>query len=202
MRPIALSQPVEALEINADDGSPIMLASSTPVLNIEVQPGSHATEMTIPLDLPPREVKQLGSFKGEMSALVPGRLVEFKFDNLDQAKNVTESRGGVSVILSGVRKNQELWEVHMRIKVESAETGLESHRGWVFQNLTYLLNQQGELIDHAGFETTMQSENEVGLAYFFEVPTEDIRQYTWVYRTPAAIVRLPVEYELKDIALP
>ncbi|MGI9427725.1 MAG: hypothetical protein ACR2NM_03625 [Bythopirellula sp.] len=202
LRPIALSQPVEALEILADDGSPIMLASSTPVLNIEVQPGSHATEMTIPLNLPPRDVKQLASFKGEMSALVPGRLVEFEFDNLEQAKNETESRGGVSVVLSGVRKNQELWEIHMRIKVESAETGLESHRGWVFQNLTYLLNQQGELIDHAGFETTMQSENEVGLAYFFEVSTDDLSEYTWVYRTPAAIVRMPVEYELKDIPLP
>lgn len=202
LRPIALSQPVESLAITADDGSPVALANTQAVLNVEVQPGSHATEFTIPLELPPRSVSKLASFKGKMSALVPGRLIEFKFDELEKPKSTSQERGGVEVTLKGLRKNQELWEVHMRLKVNSAETGLESHRGWVFSNLTYLLNKQGELIDHAGFETTMQSETEVGLAYFFDLPNDEIGDYTWVYRTPAAIVRMPVEYELKDIPLP
>jgi len=202
LRPIALSQPVESLEITADDGSPVALANSQAVLNVEVQPGSHATELTIPLALPPRSVAKLASFKGKMSALVPGRMVVFKFQNLKKSERATQARGGVEVAVQGVRKNQQLWEVHMKLKVESAETGLESHRGWVFQNLSYLLNKQGEIIDHAGFETTMQSENEVGLAYFFDLPDDEIGDYTWVYRTPAAIVRIPVEYELKDILLP
>ena len=52
----------------------------------------------------------------------------------------------------------------------------------------------------------MQSKTEVGLAYFFDLPNvesgENLSEYTWVYRTPAAIVRMPVEYELKDIPLP
>ncbi len=203
LRPIALSQPIESLEIIADDGSPIAVANTQAVLNVEVQPGSHATELTIPLVLPPRSVKNLASFQGKMSALVPGRLAEFKFHDLEKKKkSETQSRGGVEVILNSIRKNQELWEIHMRLKVNSTETGLESHRGWVFSNLTYLLNKQGEIIDHAGFETTMQSETEVGLAYFFDLPDDDLSEYTWVYRTPAAIVRMPVEYELKDILLP
>lgn len=202
LRPIALSQPIESLEITADDGSAIALANTQAVLNVEVQPGSHATELTIPLVLPPRYVTKLVSFKGTMSALVPGRLVEFKFADLEKTKGATQSRGGVTVALNRVRKNQDLWEFHMRLKVDSTETGLESHRGWVFQNLTYLLNKQGEIIDHAGFETTMQSETEVGLAYFFDLPDDDLSEYTWVYRTPAAIVRMPVEFELKDILLP
>ena len=202
LRPIALSQPIESLEITADDGSPIAVANSQAVLNVEVQPGSHATELTIPLVLPPRSVAKLASFKGKMSALVPGRLVDFKFQDLDKPQGATQSRGGVTVELKGIRKNQELWEVHMQLKVESTETGLESHRGWVFSNLTYMLNQRGEIIDHAGFETTMQSASEVGLAYFFDLPNDDLGDYTWVYRTPAAIVRMPIEYELKDILLP
>ncbi len=204
LRPIALSQPIDAIEITAEDGTPVAVANTQAVLNVEVQPGSHATELTIPLVLPPRSVTKLASFKGKMSALVPGRLVEFKFQNLDQplAKNASQERGGVEVSLNSIRKNQELWEIRMRLKVNSTETGLESHRGWVFSNLTYLLNKQGELIDHAGFETTMQSETEVGLAYFFDLPDEDLSEYTWVYRTPAAIVRMPVEFELKDILLP
>jgi len=206
LRPIALSQPIESLKILAEDGSPVAVANTQAVLNVEVQPGSHATELTIPLVLPPRSVTKLASFKGTLSALVPGRLVEFKFADLEKTKGATQSRGGVTVALNSVRKNQELWEIRMRLKVDSTETGLESHRGWVFQNLTYLLNKQGEIIDHAGFETTMQSETEVGLAYFFDLPddnlSDNLSEYTWVYRTPAAIVRMPVEFELKDILLP
>ena len=202
LRPIALSQAIDTLEVTTDEGSSLPIASQRQTLNVEVQPGSHATEFTIPLELPPRSATKIASFKGQMSALVPGRLVEFKFDGLGKPKSATQSRGGVKVTLVGARKNQDLWEVHMQLKVESAEAGLESHRGWVFQNLTYLLNAQGELIDNAGFETTMQTASEVGLAYFFEVEDEDLSQYTWVYRTPAAIVRLPVEFELKDILFP
>lgn len=202
LRPIALSQPIDTLEVTTDEGSPLSVNSQQQTLNVEVQPGSHATEFTIPLNLPPRSATKIASFKSRMSALVPGRMVEFKFDDLDKPASSTQSRGGVNVTLQGVRKNQDLWEVHMKIQVESAETGLESHRGWVFQNLTYLLNKQGELIDNAGFETTLQTQTEVGFAYFFELPDEEISDYTWVYRTPAAIVRMPVDFELKDIPLP
>jgi len=202
LRPIALSQPIESLVVTADDGRRVAPANTEAVLSVEVQPGSHATELTIPLVLPPRTVSKLASFQGKMSALVPGKLVEFKFQNLDHPKSTTQSRGGVTVQLQGVRKNQQLWEIHMRLQVDSAETGLESHRGWVFSNRTYLLNKEGEIIDHAGFETTLQSKNEVGFVYFFDLPNDDLSQYTWVYRTPAAIVRMPVEYTLKDIPLP
>ncbi|MEM8943887.1 MAG: hypothetical protein AAGD11_01795 [Planctomycetota bacterium] len=202
LRPIALSQSITALQVTTDEGTSLPVASQRQTLNVEVQPGSHATEFTVPLQLPDRSATKIASFAGQMSALVPGRTVDFKFAELDKPKSFTQSRGGVQVTLVGARKNQDLWEIHMRIKVDSAEAGLESHRGWVFQNLTYLLNPQGELIDHAGFETTMQSQNEVGLAYFFEVIGDNLRGYTWVYRSPAAIVRLPVEFELKDIPLP
>lgn len=202
LRPIALSQPIETLQVTADDGSTIELDDQMAVLQIEVTPGSHATELAIPLELPPRSVNNLASFKGQLSALVPGRQVEFKFTDLDKPKSSTQQRGGVLVEMQGVRNNHELWEVHMRLRVESDEPALESHRGWVLQNRTYLLNPQGEVIDHAGLETTMQSEREVGLAYFFDLPDETLAGYTWVYRTPAAIVRTTVEYELKGIPLP
>ena len=46
-----------------------------------------------------------------------------------------------------------------------------------------------------------QTDREVGFAYFFDLPA-DLDGYTWIYQTPAAIVRVPVEYELRDIPLP
>jgi len=202
LRPIAISQPSEAITITADNGIEIPLSNSQAVLEVEVQPGNHTTELTIPMALPPRSVLKLTSIKGQFSALVPGRVAEFRFTDLHKPVSAEQERGGVKVIVDGVRKNQELWEVHMRLQINSEEAGLESHRGWVFQNLTYMLSKNEEIIDHAGFETTMQSENEVGLAYFFELPDDELANYTWVYRTPAAIVRVPIDYELTDIPLP
>ena len=202
LQPIAISQAVDAIKVTTDNGIEVPLDNTLATFDVEVQSGSHATELTIPLALPPRNVMNLASIKGQFSALVPGRVAEFRFKELQKPKSSEQRRGGVTVTLEGIRKNQELWEVHMRLKIESEEAGLESHRGWVFQNLTYLMNKNDEILDHAGFETTMQSENEVGIAYFFELPNDEIGEYTWVYRTPAAIVRVPIEYELTDIPLP
>ena len=71
----------------------------------------------------------------------------------------------------------------------------------MLQNTTYLRSPDGDNVDHVGFETTLQSESAIGIAYFFEIPDE-IDDYEWVYKTPAAIVRRPIEYEIADIALP
>lgn len=202
LRPIALSQSVDSLAIIADDGSPVRLADGREVFSVEVQPGSHATELKIPFVLPPRRVSALALLEGQMSALVPGRVVEFRFEDLSENKRDERQQGGVKVRLESVRKNQQLWEVHMGLHVEGEEAALESHRGWVFQNLSYLLNDRGEIVEHAGFETTRQTKREIGLAYFFELPDDKIGNYTWVYRTPAAIVRMPVKFKLKNIPLP
>ncbi len=88
----------------------------------------------------------------------------------------------------------------MRFALDEANGALQSHRDWVFQNLSYLVDKDGKRIENAGLETTRQAPNEVGAAYLFDVQRLD--GLTWVYETPAAIVDLPVEYELKDIALP
>lgn len=206
LQPISLSQPADALSVVDRDGTPIAVASPRASFDVEVQPGSHATKLVIPLELPKRRIKKIAKFSGQLTALVPGKVAEFRFDKLASAKGVSQQRGGVTVTLDRVRRNHDLWEVHMRLRVDGPADALQSHRGWVFQNLTYLLNGQGEVVDHAGFETVLQTEREIGLAYFFDLPGDDspagIDNYTWVYHTPASIVRVPVEYELNDIQLP
>ena len=202
LKPIVLSQPVKNIKITGDDGQAIPVASPQAVLDVEVQPGSHSTELIIPVGLPPRSVKKIGQLQGEISALVPGRVAEFKFAGLDKAKGTEQEKGGVKVILDRVHKNHGLWEIHMRLQILSDEAGLESHRGWVFQNITYIVDKNGEKIDDAGMETTIQGNKEIGLAYFYELPDDNLDSYTWVYRTPAAVVRVPVKYELRDLDLP
>ena len=105
------------------------------------------------------------------------------------------------VTLDAVRKQNEIWEVHMRLGLEEDHQAFESHRGWAYQNVTYLLDKKGEPIEFAGLETTSQSPSEIGIVYLFDIPG-GIENVTWVYETPAAIVLLPVEYEFKNIKLP
>jgi hypothetical protein len=203
LRPVALVQSAADLAATSDDGLEVPATAEENVFNVEVPSGSFGAEVTIPLRLPAREAATLQSLRGKLTALTPGRVADLRFDDLANAADAVQEVGGVTVTLNRVVQNQALWEVHMRVRVESIDGGSEVQRGWVFQNVTFLEGAGGEILDHAGFETTLQNRSEVGFAYFFELPEgTEIGDYTWVYRTPAAIVELPVEYELNDIPLP
>jgi hypothetical protein len=171
--------------------------------DVEVEAGTFAAEVSLPLQLPARASKALTTLTGQFTALVPGRIVEFKFDKLDGAKEQTQESGGVTVVLDRAVQNQSLWEVHMRIAAHSPDADLESHRGWVFQNPSFLVDKAGERVENAGFETTMQTEDEIGMLYLFELPEgREIGDYAWVYSSPASIVGMPVEYKLEEVPLP
>ncbi|HJQ79416.1 MAG TPA: hypothetical protein VJ828_05645 [Lacipirellulaceae bacterium] len=201
LRPIALLQPVEDVVATTDTGATLSVSQPDAVMDVEVPDGTQAAEIILPFELPARDATKLASLKGRLLALVPGRQVKFEFSDLANAAGKSQRRGGVQLTLDDVRKNNAIWEVHMRMALDEANNALESHRGWVFQNKSYLVGAGGEPIENVGLETTRQSRSEVGVAYLFDLPA-GIDGLTWVYETPAAIVELPVEYEIKDIELP
>lgn len=201
LRPIALTQALTDLVATGDGDQPLEVGTQLPVLQVEVPSGSQATDLVLPFKLPPRSVTTITGLKGTLHALVPGRQVKFRFDDLAAADGETQSLAGVHVTLDSVRQNNAVWEVHMRMRLDEDNRALESHRGWAFQNVSYLVGEDGEPIDSIGMETSLQTENEVGVVYLFDLPA-GVNGLTWVYETPAAIVELPVEYELTDIPLP
>lgn len=201
LRPIAISQPVTDLKAVDEAGQRIEVSQPEAVLDVEVPVGTQAAELVLPFALPARSVTKVASLRGKLRALVPAGQVEFRFDELAQASGKTQRRGGVHVMLDEVRKNNAIWEVHMRLRLDEDNPALEAHRDWVFQNISYMVGADGKHIEHAGFETTRQTQNEVGVAYLFDLP-DGTDGLSWVYETPAAIVELPVEYEIKDVELP
>lgn len=201
LRPIALSQPAADLKATTDKDSELAVAQPKATLDVEVPNGTQAAEITLPFTLPQRDVKKIKSLRGKLHALVPGRQVKFRFDDLSKVAGKSQRVGGVQVTVDDVRKNNEIWEVHMRFALDEDNDALQSHRNWVFQNVSYMVDKDGKTIDNAGLETTRQTKNEVGNAYLFDLPG-GIEGVSWVYETPAAIIDLPVEYELKDIELP
>ena len=211
LRPISLSQPLGELEVTADNGESLRPARPDQSLDVEVVPGSQAVELRVALALPDRSTRAISSLRGRLLALTPGRIAAFRFDDAGaQASPVTQRQGDATVTLERFFRNNAIWELRMRLKLDRAGDALASHRGWVFQNTSYLETPGGDRFEHAGFETTMQTDSEVGLAYFFDFSDEqaggeagfDPKALAWVYETPAGVVQLPIEFELNDIALP
>jgi hypothetical protein len=143
LQPIAISQPASGIRAELRDGLEIPLASPQALFQIEAPPGSHAAELIVPLQLPARDDLEIVRLRGAFTALIPGRQAEFVFANLETSAPTSQTIGGVTVFVDRVRRNQDLWEVAMRLRVEGDETGLESHRGWVFQNPAVLTKDSG-----------------------------------------------------------
>lgn len=201
LRPIVIVQAADAVSAVDEQGRTVALAGENEALEINVTPGASSVELPISLALPPRSVGKLARLTGRLAVLLPGRVEEFRFAELAKARNVQVRKGAATVTLDHVWKNNEVWEVRMRVAFDKADGALESHRTWVFNNEAWLENAQREKVLPAGLETTRQTENEVGVAYLFSVPA-GLAGQTFVYRTPAAVVSQPVVYELKDLELP
>ncbi|WP_425396001.1 hypothetical protein [Aeoliella sp.] len=201
LRPIALTQQMSRLDAITPDGEQLAPAQEQRVFNIEVQEGTCASTINVPFELPERSVEEIMLLGGTITALVPGKREEFRFDDLKSKEPIVKTLGGVKVTLERVVKNGEIWEVHMNLELENDNGALASHRGWVFNNITYLVGDDGEPIDHAGFETTKQTATEVGIAYLFDLP-EGIDGLSWVYESPVSIVEREYKYQLEGIKLP
>ena len=201
LAPISLKQPLKSVEAIDSQGRPMSVQGRESELEVPVQPTAVAVELTVPMALPPRDVSQISRLAGVLDAVLPGREATFRFDKLTEAQNVTKRVAGVTVTLERVRKNGEIWEVWVGIQFDQADTALESHRGWVFNNPAYLEGPDGKPIQHDGFETTRRTETEVGLAYLFDLK-EPPTNLTFVYKTPSAILSAKFPYEFKNLPLP
>lgn len=203
VRPVVLELAPGDMKGTDDAGGELTSDAGGETLEFPVRGTNAGVELELGFQLPPRSVKQIASIKGKMSALVLGRVEEFEFTDLEKAKGVEQERGGVTVVMRECRKNEEIYDVKVRVKFGDAGKALESHQGWIYDNECYLLDKAGNRIEVAGLEATSTGANEVGLDFKFDLGEEtSAKGYKFIYKTPAAIVRIPIEFELKNIELP
>jgi hypothetical protein len=198
--PITIQQRLSDIQAVDDAGKVIELETNDSVLEPQILPGDLTTELLIPLKLPDRSVKQIASLKGKFTAMVPGRVETFRFTDL-AARGAEQRKAGVAVILDQVRRNNEIWEIRVLVRFDKAAGALESHRGWVFNNEAYLETKDGQRINYDGFETTRQTEQDVGMAYYFDLE-KGPQGLTFVYKTPSIVTQLPLEFEITNLPLP
>lgn len=201
LKPIVLELPMDELRAVDESGDEIKtIGEGEQEFGIEVT--DLMKEIDLQLGLPPRTATKVASLKGKFTALVPGRVERFEYSGLEKAKNVAIQRGTCVVTFEQIRKNDEVHEVRLRLKFDEAANALESHRGWIGNNPAYILDTNGKKIESGGFSPTLVAENEAVLSYIFDLSEIDIAKCRFVYETPAALFKVPVEFELKDLELP
>jgi hypothetical protein len=201
LRPISIRQRLDQLQARDEKGAQIRVdgAGELPAL---VHHGSSGVELELPFVAPPRTVESIDTLKGTVDVLLPGKMESFEFGDLADAKKTRQQRHNAVVTLDGVRKVNEVWEFRTRVSYEESKGAFDSHLvSWILNNEAYLSDRKGARVENAGFETTSRSEDEIGVAYFFDVGG-GLEGYKFVYKTPSAIYQLPVEYELKALQLP
>ncbi len=69
------------------------------------------------------------------------------------------------------------------------------------ENEAFFEDADGQRIEPAGIEQTLQSKDEVGINYYFDLANGP-QKLTFVYRTPITILDLSLSYEFRDLPLP
>jgi hypothetical protein len=202
LRPIAFQHRLADVTAIDDRGRPLAVLTPQADLEVPVERGPIAKVLTIPLAMPPREVKTIARLHGTLRALVPAHAESFRFEGLGQAARVEKRIAGVTVTLEPVRKGPKGWEVPILVRFDRAQGALASHRNWIFANPAYLEHRDGRRIAPEPLpETTQRDAAEVGVRYTFSVDGP-IKDYAFVYQTPTMIVWARLEYEVKEIPLP
>jgi hypothetical protein len=203
IQPIVLEVPLADVSATDEKGDPIGIDRTEGTLEVPIEGTNAAVEIELPLVAPSRSVTKLAAVEGKITAVVLGKVETFEFADIDKAQSVEFERGGVTVIVDNCRKNGDVYAVSMRVRFDRAANALESHRGWILENESYLLDSKGARVEPATHEATLLGVNEVGLAYMFDLgESGKPAGHKFVYKTPAAIIKIPVEFKLKGIDLP
>lgn len=199
--PILLQIPLAELRATDESGQPVAVATPRASLEVPVENSLPAAEVQLPLVLPARSVAKIRTLQGLVSALLPGRVETFEFADLPNARNVEQSRAGVSVIVEEVRKNVDVDEVRLTVRFDEAANALESHRNWIYNNEAYFVAPDGQRFEHAGLQAFRQAANEVGVAYLSD-REGGLAGCKFIYKTPALLIQVPVAFEVQEIPLP
>jgi len=198
--PISFTLPLSSIKAVDDQGRTIPVSRPEARLSFPVEFSIGEAVFDIPFELPPREATSIASLQGTLSANIPGRKARFEFANLQDTSDAQQRQAGVTVTLDYAGKNEDLFELRVRVQIEDAGDALASHRGWIYKNDAYLIKNE-QRTETIGSEMKAQTSDRFIVAYFFAVD-DDLSDYRFVYETPALVLQLSIPFEMKDIDLP
>ena len=200
LRPISIDLPLRDVKITDEYGDSVPVADPDAVIYGAIQPELPELEFPLPIQRVDRQIEELQSLTATINAVLPGRVETFRFRKVNEQRPGRKiEKAGATVTFEGAEKNDDIYTVTVSLSFDEEHNALESHQGWVFENEIYLEDEDGEREDSVGLETIQQDNSKVTIRYLF---LENPGARTLIYRTPAAIVHLPIEIAFKKIPLP
>jgi hypothetical protein len=200
VQPVSVDLPIASITAIDEFDKPISVDNEEAILSGLVQPEIPELEFSIPIGLVDRQIEVIKSLDATIDAVLPGRIETFRFRKIGGLDSGTEQRkAGAIVTYDGFRKNDDLYGVTVRLSFEEDHNALESHQGWAFNNPAFLEDSEGKKFQPVALETIHQDNQQIAIQFYF---IDDPKDMTLVYKTAAAIVRVPVKIHLTDIPLP
>lgn len=201
IQPISIELAQANLKFTDDQGNAITPLKQNPI-SAPVQ--GEIPEITFPVSIPlvDRKVNSIKMISGTFDAVLPGRTETFRFSELEKLEDgASQTKSGATVTFGGIKPNEELFGVTVGLSFDVQSNELDSHHGWAFENEAYLVDPNDPQTRHesVAYETVARNGQDVIVEYYFEV---DPTPFHLVYQTPAAIVSVSFDFELKDILLP
>jgi hypothetical protein len=200
LQPIAFDIKYSSLKLIDEFDVEVAVANPDRVFSMMVQPEIPEIEGRFQFPLLERQIESIKTLSGVVEAVLTGRMESFEFERMDTANGpIALQKADATVTLESRAKVDDLQALRLVLSYAEENNALESHRSWAFRNPVYLVTTQGEKIEPIGFETFQQSNQSLGIQYLFVEIPEGAKL---IYQTPAAIVKLAVPFEFKNIILP
>ena len=198
--PVTLRHNLDDVEIVAGDESLQLMTNQTPS-EIIVRESLASVDLEFPFELPPRATQRIERISGTITAVLPGPKHKFEFDQLGGHDPIEKKAAGVRVVVERARTAQNLQDVRLLIKLDNVSEEMQRHMSWIYNNIAYLTNSNGDRFDDVLTEIYQQDVGEIGVLYKYDAPG-DISDYQFVYETPSGFRSVSAKYELRDIELP
>lgn len=197
--PIAIDFPYSSVEL-VDEFDQKVPAEQQGVYTGIVTPEIPELEFLVATSLIDRQIEKIKSLKGEVEAVLPGRVETFRFKDVSEMEEDTfQVKAGAKVTFGGIVKNEDLWGLRLSLGFDEENNALESHQAWVYNNEIYLVGEDGKKYPPIGSETFQQTNDQVGILYYFG---DDPKGMDLHYRTPAAVVKVKIPFVITEIPLP
>ncbi len=200
-KPISITLPLVDVVARDNLDREVVAANRQGRLTAAVESDLPLIEMDLPLNLPPRDAQCISTLYGAFDVMIPGKSELFEFPDPPNAQGRQERRAGAAVTLVECRRNDDIDEIILQVEYDEASNAFESYRGWILKNSSYLVDAAGERVDYGSYRVISQDERSIRIGYLFAT-RHPISEYKFVYEAPAMIVSEPMQFKLRDIALP
>jgi hypothetical protein len=215
-QPLFLEVKPESLTVQDEKGFELKAPEEQQTGKIPVNQ-RNGIEAIIRTEAPKRAIGKIGLLKGSLAIIGPSKMLSFTFDKLtstepEKGKPAKEeqkqTRDGVTVKIRQFLVEPELWTLGIYLEYPPESADFESFESWLVSNQIQLVSKDGKrrMRENGGYEIDDQSGHQANMTYRFidDDKTKLGKPEDWklVYQTPGTVVRIPVEFEFKDLTLP